>query len=471
MIGDRRPDGRLFAVPPTDRETEAGDIRYRRQILAMVISVNLVFGSTLTILVAALATVADDLGATEATLAWTVTAPFLALSVGTSLFGKLGDVWGLHRIFRFGAVVTAVATLASALAPTALALIALRTVAAIGGAAAMPTGMAMILRIFPDDERPGALGWFHAAITGAPALGLALGGFVIDAFGWRIIFIFYGIIAVAVTLAAFALIKPFTARPGEPIDYGGAAALGVMAVAIMFVVFTAGEGVSAALPIGIGVIAVAALATFITIERRHSHPLLPLDYLKIPNFRWPLITMFCLSLAYQGGLGVVPLLLQDVLGYSLGIASALLLFRPGTFSAMSAVAGQLLKQRPPRTVASIGAASMTTSGVLFLAGSQLQWVVLVVGGLMAAGCAFGFVSPSMNTALADALPESDMGVASGVMSTAGMLGAAIGLQLFVSLLGSGAERASDDFLVPFVVAIALGLLALAAARGMDRAAS
>jgi len=445
-------------VQPTDRQAEAGDTRYRRQILAMVISVNLVFGSTLTILVAALATVADDLGTTESTLAWTVTAPFLALSVGTSLFGKLGDVWGLHRIFRFGAVVTAVATLASALAPTALTLIALRTIAALGGAAAMPTGMAMILRIFPDDERPGALGWFHAAITGAPAVGLALGGFVIDAFGWRIIFIFYGLVAVLVTIAAFALIKPFSARPGEPI-------------AIMFAVFTAGEGVSAVIPIGIGLIAAAALAAFVAIERRHSHPLLPLGYLKIPNFRWPLITTFCLSLAYQGGLGVVPLLLQDVLGFSLGVASALLLFRPGTFSAMSAVAGQLLKKRPPRTVASIGAASMVTSGVLFLAGSQLQWVVLVVGGLMAAGCAFGFVSPSMNTALADALPESDMGVASGVMSTAGMLGAAIGLQLFVSLLGSGAERSSGDFLVPFVLAIVLGTLSLAAARGMDQAAS
>lgn len=434
----------------------------------MVISVNLVFGSTLTILVAALATVADDLGATEATLAWTVTAPFLALSVGTSLFGKLGDVWGLHRIFRFGAVVTAVATLASAAAPNAVVLIALRTIAALGGAAAMPTGMAMILRIFPDDERPGALGWFHAAITGAPAVGLALGGFVIDAYGWRIIFIFYGIVAVLVTIAAFALIRPFSARPGEPIDYGGAVALGIMAVCIMFAVFTAGEGVGWTLPVGLGLLAAAALAVFVLIERRHSHPLLPLHYLAIPNFRWPIITLFSLSLAYQGGLGVVPLLLQDVLGYSLGVASALLLFRPGTFSAMSAVAGQLLKKRPPRAVASIGAASMVASGVLFLVGSQLQWVVLVIAGLMAAGCAFGFVSPSMNTALADALPEADMGVASGVMSTAGMLGAAIGLQLFVSMLGSGAERTAGNFLLPFAVAIALGVVSLAATRGMDR---
>jgi len=432
----------------------------------MVITVNLVFGSTLTILVAALANVADDLGATEATLAWTVTAPFLALSVGTSLFGKLGDVWGLHRIFRFGAVVTAVATLASAVAPDALSLIALRTIAALGGSAAMPTGMAMILRIFPDDERPNALGWFHAAITGAPAIGLALGGFIIDAFGWRVIFLFYGLVAVLVTVAAFALIRPFSARPGEPIDYGGAAALGVMAICIMFAVFTAGEGYGVLLPLGIGVVGAAALAAFVAIERRHSHPLLPLQYLSIPNFRWPIITLFALSLAYQGGLGVVPLLLQDVLGFSLGIASALLLFRPGTFSAMSAVAGQLLKKRPPRTVASIGAASMILSGVLFLAGSQLQWVGFVVGGLMAAGCAFGFASPAMNTALANALPESDMGVASGVLSTAGMLGAAIGLQLFVSLLGTG-DRASGDFVVPFVLAIALGVVSLLAARGMD----
>lgn len=442
--------------------------RYRWQILLMVVTVNLVFGSTLTILVAALKTVADDLGTTDSALAWTVTAPFLALSVGTSLFGKLGDVFGLHRVFRLGAVVTAIGTIASAFATNGVTLIVLRTVAGLGGAAAMPTGMAMILRVFPDEERPTALGWFQAAVTGAPAIGLALGGFIIDSYGWQVVFIFYGIIATIAAVASYLIIKPFSARAGEPIDFGGALALAAMAMAIMFAVFTAGEGRPWPLPTLIAALGGIALWIFLRIERNHDFPLLPLQYFTIPNFRWPLVTLFCLSLAYQGGLGVVPLLLQEVLGLSLGVASALLLFRPGTFSVVSAASGSLIKKRGPKGVATLGTGAMILSGISFMVGSQVGLLVLVIGGLMLAGAAFGLVSPSMNTALAESLPEADLGVASGVMSTAGTLGAAIGLQLFVSLLGNAEERQASHFVVPFAVAIGLAGLSLLAARQMER---
>ena len=121
---------------------------YRWLVLAVVLLANLAFGTTTTILGASVGEVASDLDASESLVAWTVTAPFLAIAIGTPIFGKLGDLYGLRKVFLAGLAVFTVATLLSALAPNALILVLLRALAGLGASASLPTGLAMILLVF-----------------------------------------------------------------------------------------------------------------------------------------------------------------------------------------------------------------------------------------------------------------------------------------------------------------------------------
>ena len=106
-----------------------------------------------TVLSAALKDVALDLRSSEATLAWAITAPFLAIGIGNPIFGRLGDIRSRRRMYLIGVAVFAVCTGGAALAHSSAALIATRAGAGIGTAIAMPNGMAMVLGYFAREER------------------------------------------------------------------------------------------------------------------------------------------------------------------------------------------------------------------------------------------------------------------------------------------------------------------------------
>ena len=168
---------------------------YRWIVLATVLIVQFAQGTVNTVLSAALKDVATDLRSTEATLAWAITAPFLAIGIGNPIFGRVGDVRSRRNMYLVGVAVFALCTAGAALAHSSAALIATRAGAGIGTTIAMPNGMAMVLGYFAREERSRALGWFNMVGITAPALGLALGGIMIDAFGWRSLFVIYGVIA------------------------------------------------------------------------------------------------------------------------------------------------------------------------------------------------------------------------------------------------------------------------------------
>src|SRR5690606_9065061 len=140
------------------------------------------------------------------------------------VFGKLGDIHGRRRFYLGGMALFTAATLASAFAPNAAVLIALRACAGLGAAASMPNGTAVILDSFTVDERPRALGVFNLIATGAPAVGLVLGGPMVNAFGWRSVFAIYGAIALGGFIAALPTVPRDTGGERVPIDIAGSAA-------------------------------------------------------------------------------------------------------------------------------------------------------------------------------------------------------------------------------------------------------
>jgi MFS family permease len=171
-------------------------------VLAGLLSVNITF----TVFVVALPKVASQLHTSVSTLTWTSTGPLLAFGVAAPVLGKIGDVWGLRRLYLWGLVGAAVCVVLTASAPTAGLLITARVLDGIEGAATGAASMALILQVFSAEDRVKAMGWWALVGAGGPVIGVTVGAPIIQYLGWRALF--WGelpLMAVAMVLALIVL--------------------------------------------------------------------------------------------------------------------------------------------------------------------------------------------------------------------------------------------------------------------------
>jgi MFS family permease len=440
---------------------------YRWIVLSTVLIVQFAQGTVNTVLSAALKDVAVDLRSSEATLAWAITAPFLAIGIGNPIFGRLGDIRSRRRMYLVGVAIFALCTGGAALAHSSAALIATRAGAGVGTAIAMPNGMAMVLGYFAREERARALGWFNLVGITAPAMGLALGGIMIDALGWRSLFVIYGAIAVVGLGFALAFLYEtprLEASKAQSIDVAGSLTLGTATLAAMLgLTFIARRGLTSPLTLSLLALAPIAAVSFVIIERHIRDPLVPLHYFRRPGFSGPMIAYFAGHIAYMGGFVISPILLKDVFGYTkLSKITALLILRPLTFGLASPVGARFEGRFGARRTAVTGSIAMLASMMLFVLTTTSESVPLLIVALAMSGLSFGLVTAPFAASVANSVEASDLGVAQGVFNTAISLGTVTGIQVALLALGDATVHSNHDFLAPYVIG-AVGAAAMLAA--------
>lgn len=448
--------------------------RYRWVALFTVLFGLFTYGTITTVISASLKTVADDLDSSTSTLAWAITGPFLALGIGNPIFGKIGDIHGRRRFFLLGMSVFTVASLGCAVAPGPGSLIALRALAGLGASAATPNGTAIVLDAFSVAERPKALGWFNLFGVGAPAIGLAVGGLMVDALGWRAVFWVYGGIAVAATICAFVVVRDTETSRREPIDYPGACALAVATLGIALGI-TLGGSQGFGTPAVLAVLACGpiGLAAFVAIEHRSLHPLAPLSYFAKRDFSGPLFGYFAGHITYMGAFVITPILLRDGFGYREAAVSAVLLLRPASYSLTSPVAGMFTARVGDRTSAITAGFPLLAGALCFVMAAHTLSVGFLVAGLVLSGIGLGVVTPPYVSALTSSVRRDELGLASGMLQMSASLGTVIGIQLAVMLLGDAKPHSSGDFVLPYAVgagaACVMALLSTVLRRGTGTA--
>ncbi|MFK7895838.1 MAG: MFS transporter [Myxococcota bacterium] len=435
--------------------------QHRRWILWTCLAGTFATTFTITILGVSLKTIADDLGSDVTTIAWVMTAPMLAQAVSAPLLGKLGDLHGHRRVYLVGFVFATVVAVATALAWDAVSLIGLRTLGQLAGTATMPASMAMLFRAYRGPERVKAMGWMSVVIAGAPVLGLAIGGVLVEAIGWRpIFFIQGGLSALACAIAVFVL----TETPRQTrvrLDIAGAGVLALAAFALTFSINripTWGLG-SPAVWCSIA-LTPALLALFVRIERTTEHPLLPLEFLTRRNFTLPLVIGFAMQFAYMGGFIISPLIMMGVFGLGQAATSMWTIARPISFSAASPVGGHLGGRFGEKAMIVIGSSLVFVAMLAFAAGAATTSLPLIVAGLISAGLGMGFAQPSLTTLVASAVAEENHGIAVSTMSTTTGIGAVAGVSILTALCAEAATGPAfrDGYLLGAGVA-ALGIFA------------
>lgn len=451
------------------RSRIVGGERGRWVVLVTVLVGLFAAGFTITVLAVSVPTIADDLDSTETALSWIVTGPLLTFALCMPLFGKLGDIHGHRRLYLAGYLGFTLVTAVTAFAWSAETLIGLRVIAAFFGAATGPASMALIMHEFPERDRVKAMGWWSLVGAGAPVFGLVAGGPLVEAIGWRAIFVVQAPISALALVLAVVVLHETPRREREPIDLAGAAWLAAATISLLLAISRGSTwGWSSAGVLVLLAISPVALTMFVVTERRAASPLIPLELFSRPSFTPSLVAQFCSNFAYMGGFFITPLLMQDVFGWGLAATGYIMLCRPLSFSLSSPVAGYAATRTGERAAATVGTALVVASMVVFAVASDQLQTGLIVVALVLSGLGLGISAPSLMSSVANAVDSSDLGVANAAQAMVAQVGISVGIQVLVVVQDSASFATA--YLVGGAVAV-MGVVAASFVRSLDRASA
>jgi EmrB/QacA subfamily drug resistance transporter len=406
-----------------------------------------VLGSALTFIDATVVNVAlphigSDFHARAASLQWTVNGYTLSLASLILLGGSLGDRFGRRRVFVIGVAWFAAASLLCGLAPNVQVLIGARVVQGIGGALLTPGSLAIIEASFHPDDRGRAIGAWSGLGGIAGAMGPFLGGWLVQAATWRLVFLINPPLAALVIAVALKHI-PETRNPaaGKGLDVSGVV-LAAAALAGLTYGFTAwpAEGPGSAAVVTSLSVGVIGLVGFVIAERRSRDPMLPLDIFHSKAFTAANLATFVVYAALGGVLFLVVLNLQVVAHFTPLASGTAILPATVLMLLLSARAGALSQRIGPRIPMTIGPLIIAAGMLLYSRiGAHASYVADVLPAVVVMGLGLSLnVAPLTATALGS-VDESRAGIASGVNNAvaraAGLLAVAV-LPLAAGL-GSG----------------------------------
>lgn len=418
-----------------------GSARGRWVVAAAVLGSGVAFIDG-TVVNAALPAISKDLGAGLADLQWVVTSYLLTLGALLVIGGSLGDLFGRRRIFVIGLIGFAVTSVLSGAAPSIETLIAARALQGIAAALLVPGSLAIISASFRPDDRGAAIGAWSGLGGVATAIGPFLGGWLIDSFSWRLVFLINPpIVALTVLLTWRHVPETVEETADRRVDYLGGVVLALGLAGLVDALIEGPGNGWAPTTLGLGLAGAAALVAFVAVEARSSHPMVPLHVFQSRQFSGANAVTFLVYGALSSVTFLLVVHLQTDLGYSALEAGAALL--PVTvlmlmFSARVGAFAQRIGPRLPMTVGPIVLGIGTALLARVDAGSSYWTTVLPAAVVLGAGLTIT-VAP-LTAAVLGAIDDDHAGVGSAINNAvariAGLLAIAV-LPAVAGLAGAG----------------------------------
>ena len=393
----------------------------------------------------ALPSIGRELDASLSGLQWTVTGYTLTLAALILLGGSLGDRYGRRRVFVIGVVWFAAASLLCGVALNVEQLVAARALQGVGGALLTPGSLALIQSSFQPSDRAKAIGLWSSLAGIAGLIGPFLGGLLVDAASWRLVFLINVPFAAAIVAVAGRHV-PESRDPAHHgrFDYAGAVLGAVALGGVTYALIGAGEHPTRPDVLASAAIGVAAGAVFLVHERRTADPMLPLGLFADRQFTGANLA----TLAIYGALGgsglFLVLQLQTVLDYDATAAGAAMLPSIAMITLLSPYMGAVATRIGPRLPMTVGPL-IVAAGTLLLAGVDggQPYVVEILPGSLLQGLGMAVVVAPLTATVLGAAPDALAGIASGVnnaVARAAQLLAVAALPVAVGLSGDDYTR-------------------------------
>ncbi|MFI9505183.1 MFS transporter [Nocardia sp. NPDC052566] len=415
----------------------------------------------------------DYPGTPTTTLTWVVSGYAVAFAALLTPAGRFADTLGRRRLFLIALAGFALTSLLCGLAPSANWLIASRLLQGMTAALMVPSALGLVLMVTPREKIGAAIGAWSAAGGFAAVVGPALGGALVDVFGWRSVFMINIPVALLLILPGLRIPVPDTRQPGSAMPDP----LGTVAVALGLGALVAGvtegqrwgwtsAGTLAALILG-GLALVAALAR----SARHHNPAIAVELWRSRPYALANAASFVFGATMFAWLLSGPLFLDAIWRYSvLGSAAALTV---GAVSSMvtATIAGRLTSATARRLVGVLGAL-MYAATCLWMSTDTFGpdpalWSAWIPAGLLGGG-GVGIVVTVLGTAAASSLPPQQFAAGIGMNLTARQVGGALGIAVLAAVFAANPGNALTAFHTVFAVcagiAVAAALLIAIPAR-------
>ena len=418
----------------------------------------------------ALPAIGHGVGGGAAGLQWLIGGYLLPLSALLLFGGSLGDRYGRRRLLIFGVVLFGLASAACGLAPGLAVLIGARFIQGIGAALLMPSSLAILGVSFDGEARGRAIGIWAAAGAATAAGGPVLGGWLVDAVSWRMIFFINLPVAAGAIALALRYVRPDGESDGSHLDLLGAllatAGLGGLTWGLIDGAGPVGWTVEAAVSCCLGAV---LLLTFVFWEHRlGAGAMMPLALFGSRSF----VGLTLLTLLLYGALGglmvLLPYVLIETSHYPAAVAGAALLPLPLVLAGASPFLGGLAGRVGSRPLLVLGPGLVAVGSLLMLRMSVATdyWTVVLPAILVFSiglACA---VAPLTTAVLASADP-AHTGSASGFNSAIARTGGLIATALLGGVLASQGRSLIAAFHVAVITAAVVSLAAGACAMLTD----
>lgn len=370
---------------------------------------------------------------------WVITAYMLSMAVMLPTSGWLGDKFGYKRLYFLGLFLFTLGSMLCGMSNDENTLIMSRVIQGLGAGTIQPLGMAIITREFPPQQRGMALGFWAISAAASVSFGPLIGGYLVDNFSWQLIFdvnIPFGIAAMVFTV----LIQREYFNP----KVGKFDLVGFISVVIFFplTLYALSEGTAATnsegwtAPYILGCFAIAALAltVFLTRELTTENPLIELRLLGNYNFGMSNLVMMIFSMGMFGSTFLLPLYLQNSMGYTAVQAGSVFLPVGIIQGIMSPIAGKMSDKFNPKFPIILGVVLL---GLSFVLNSKLTYLSensFVMLSLYIRGFAMGIVFTPLSNLSLLTIPREKMAQASGISNTIRQFGGSLGVAMFTTLL-------------------------------------
>jgi EmrB/QacA subfamily drug resistance transporter len=430
----------ILTDPITEGEAEGSGISRRRWATLVIIAIaQLTVVLDLTIVNVALPDAQRALSISDANRQWVVTSYALTFGSLLLLGGRIADYWGRKRSFIVGMLGFAVASAIGGLAQNGAELFTSRALQGIFGALLAPAALSLLQVAFPaGEERTKAFAVFGAVAGSGAAVGSVIGGILTEYANWRWCLLVNVPVVIMAVIAASFILTESKAHGNTRYDVPGAVVVTLGLAALVFGCTKAStDGWGSTLTVSCLIVGALALFAFVVIEKRSTHPLLPLHIVLHRTRGGSYLTALLSGAALLGALLFLTFYMQITLGYSplkagLGSLPMTAVFIVGTRFAT-------------RMTNRFGAQRMMVSGTLIAAlgmiiltriGLHTSFAFCVLPGQLVIGiglCAL-FI-PLSSAALID-VDEHDAGAASGMLNATQQVGSAIGTAIFSTIYAS-----------------------------------
>ncbi|MDR2679137.1 MAG: DHA2 family efflux MFS transporter permease subunit [Zoogloeaceae bacterium] len=367
---------------------------------------------------------------------WVVTGFMAAMTVAMLPTHWLLHRLGIRRVFLLCMALLAVGSALGVFAPNFLVLVGARILQGVAAGILQPLGYLVVMQLFPSGKQGRASGILSFGVVLAPAMAPALGGVLLDGFGWQAIFFLnVPFFIMASVLGLYILPRPQKTH-ARRFDWTGLVLTTLATLALVEAIANLQtSGPAAPWTLGNLLVAALALAAFIHHGRRAEAPLISLGLFRNPTFCMGAIVSFAYGFGLYASTYLIPVFLQSALGFSAAAAGTALL--PGGLALAASIpfAGRLADHYPPKWITAAGLALFAFSFLLFAGwNGHITWLEIALVTVMGR-IGLALILPSLNLATLRHLEAHHLAQSSVVISYTRQVGGVLGIAIVAVFVG------------------------------------